>query len=165
MARVVGGGEGATCPGPLAAPVLGAEIFSNSVQPFLGSSRSSNKRRLAMTKTVVLVVEDEPLIRMNTVAMIEDAGYDVIEASNADDAILLLEARADIRVVFSDIEMPGSMDGLKLIHAVRERWPPVILILASGRMSPKVEDLPSDTSFLRKPYSESALLGALQALH
>lgn len=75
-------------------------------------------------KIVVLVVEDEPIIRMNAVAMIEDAGYDVIEAANADDAILLLETRPDIRVVFSDIEMPGSMDGLKLIHAVRERWPP-----------------------------------------
>ena len=89
-----------------------------------------------MTKTVVLVVEDEPIIRLSTVAMIEDAGYDVMEASDADEAIGLLETRPDIHVVFSDIEMPGgSMDGLKLIHAIRKRWPPVILILASGRVS------------------------------
>jgi CheY-like chemotaxis protein len=111
---------------------------------------------------LVLVVEDEPVIRMNAVALIEDAGYDVIEATNADEAITLLEMRPDIRVVFSDIEMPGgSMDGLRLIHAVRKRWPPVILILASGRVSPSVADMPSDTVFLRKPYAEDDLLKAL----
>ncbi|UZF95427.1 response regulator (plasmid) [Bosea sp. NBC_00550] len=115
-----------------------------------------------MTKIVVLVVEDEPIIRMNAVAMIEDAGYDVIEAADADEAIGLLETRPDIRAVFSDIEMPGgSMDGLKLIHAVRKRWPPVILILASGRVSPLVADMPSETVFLRKPYVEDDLLKAL----
>jgi len=110
----------------------------------------------------VLVVEDEPIIRMNAVAMIEDAGFDVIEASNADDAILLLESRHDIRVVFSDIEMPGSMDGLKLMHAVRERWPPVVLILASGRVTPKVEDMPTQTVFISKPYIEDAVLAAIR---
>lgn len=114
-------------------------------------------------KFVVLVVEDEPIIRMNAVAMIEDAGYEVAEASNADDAILLLETRSDIRVVFSDIEMPGSMNGLKLIHAVRERWPPVALILASGRVSPQAAEMPSDTVFLRKPYAEADLMRALAA--
>lgn len=115
-----------------------------------------------MTKTVVLVVEDEPIIRMNAVAVIEDAGYYVIEAADADEAIRLLETRPDIRVVFTDIEMPGgSMDGLKLIHAVRRRWPPVILILASGRVSPLVGDMPPETVFLRKPYVEDDLLKAL----
>jgi CheY-like chemotaxis protein len=75
-------------------------------------------------KLVVLIVEDEPVIRMNAAAMIEDAGYGVLEAANADDAILLLETHSEIRVVFSDIEMPGSMDGLRFIQVVRERWPP-----------------------------------------
>jgi CheY-like chemotaxis protein len=112
-------------------------------------------------KILVLVVEDEPIIRMNTVAMIEDAGYEVVEASNADDAIVLVEARPEIRAVFSDIEMPGSIDGLKLIHAVRKRWPPVILILASGRVAPRVDEMPSETVFLRKPYPEADLLRAL----
>ncbi|UZF94706.1 response regulator [Bosea sp. NBC_00550] len=117
-----------------------------------------------MTKTLVLVVEDEPLIRMNAVALIEEAGYDVIEAAHADEAIELLETRPDIRVVFSDIEMPGgSMDGLKLIHAIRKRWPPVTLILASGRVSPRAEEMPSETVFLEKPYREDALLHALAA--
>ncbi len=99
---------------------------------------------------------------MNAVAIIEDAGYDVIGAANADEAIGLLETHPDIRAVFSDIEMPGgSMDGLKLMHAVRRRWPPLILILTSGRVSPLVADMPSETVFLRKPYVEADLLRAL----
>jgi len=114
-----------------------------------------------MTKAVVLVVEDEPIIRMNAVAIIEDAGYEVVEAANADDAIVLMERRSDIDVVFSDIEMPGSIDGLKLIHLIRLRWPPVILILASGRVSPAIADMPPATVFLLKPYQEAALLRAL----
>jgi CheY-like chemotaxis protein len=116
-----------------------------------------------MTKTVVLVVEDEPIIRMNAAALIEDAGFDVIEAADADEAIRHLETRRDIAVVFSDIEMPGgSMDGLKLIQAVRRRWPPVVLILASGRVKPPVAEMPSETVFLKKPYAENDLLKALQ---
>jgi CheY-like chemotaxis protein len=113
----------------------------------------------------ILVVEDEPIIRMNAVLMIEDAGYHVIEASNADEAIVLLETRPDIRVVFSDIEMPGSMDGLKLLHTIRERWPPVTLILSSGRVSPPVEEMPSETVFLRKPYLDGDLLKVLEAVN
>jgi len=75
---------------------------------------------------------------------------------------LLLETHPEIRVVFSDIEMPGSMDGLKLIHAVRKRWPPVILILASGRVSPRDDEMPSGTVFFRKPYFEKDLLKVLE---
>jgi CheY-like chemotaxis protein len=96
-------------------------------------------------RTLVLVVEDEPVIRMSAVAMIEDAGYDAVEAADADEAIKLLERWPEIKAVFSDIEMPaGSMNGLTLIHAVRERWPLAVLILASGRISPTaVESLPA----------------------
>jgi CheY-like chemotaxis protein len=113
------------------------------------------------TRITILVVDDEPITRMNTVLIIEEAGYDVIEACNAEEAIALLETRPEIRVVFSDIEMPGSIDGLKLLHAVRERWPPVILILASGRVSPRVEEMPPETAFLRKPYPDRDLLKVL----
>jgi CheY-like chemotaxis protein len=74
---------------------------------------------------VVLVVEDEALVRMTAVGMIEEAGFEVLGAANSDEAILLLEARRDITVVFTDIEMPGSMDGLRLAQAVRGRWPPI----------------------------------------
>jgi CheY-like chemotaxis protein len=81
----------------------------------------------------VLIVEDEPLVRMGAVNLIEDAGFEVIEAASADEAIRILECRSDVRVVFTDIHMPGSMDGLKLAHAVRNRWPPIKIILTSGR--------------------------------
>ncbi|PZN93904.1 MAG: hypothetical protein DCF30_21105 [Hyphomicrobiales bacterium] len=117
-----------------------------------------------MAKPVILVVEDEPLIRMSAVMMIEDAGYEVIEANGADEAILLLEARSDIRVVFTDIEMPGSMDGLKLVHAVRKRWPPIVLIMASGRITPRASDMPPETVFIPKPYREAQVLGALASI-
>ena len=114
-----------------------------------------------MSKPVVLVVEDEAIIRMNAVAMIEDAGLDVIEATNADEAIVLLETRPEISIVFTDIEMPGSMDGLKLAHAIRNRWPPVVLIIASGRVTPRVDEMPTETVFLRKPYTEAMVAKAL----
>ena len=120
------------------------------------------KTHSARRGITVLVVEDEPLIRMDAVAMIEDAGFDVIEAANADEAIAFLETRPEISIVFTDIEMPGSMDGLKLARAVRDRWPPVVLIVASGRISPRVEEMPSDTVFLRKPYNEAMIARALR---
>lgn len=76
-----------------------------------------------MKKAIVLVVEDEALIRLDAVHMIEDAGYEVVEAANADEAIRILEQHREIHVVFTDVNMPGSMDGLKLAHAIRNRWP------------------------------------------
>jgi CheY-like chemotaxis protein len=81
------------------------------------------------TKSVVLIVEDEPLVRWSGLKMLEDADFEVIEAANADEAIRILESRNDIRVVFTDVQMPGSMDGLKLAHAVRNRWPPIKIIV------------------------------------
>src|SRR5258707_15153422 len=79
-------------------------------------------------RPVVLIVEDEFLLRMDAVDMIAAAGFEVGEAANADDAIEILESRRDITVVFTDIQMPGSMDGLKLAHAVRGRWPPIKIV-------------------------------------
>ena len=87
----------------------------------------------AATRPVVLVVEDEVLIRMNTAEIIEDAGFEVLEAANADEAIALLEARRDIQVIFTDIDMPGSMNGIKLAQAVRGRWPPIKMLLDRDR--------------------------------
>jgi CheY-like chemotaxis protein len=101
----------------------------------------------------VLIVEDEALIRMGAVRMIEDAGFEVIEAANADEAIQILESRSGIRVVFTDIHMPGSMDGLKLAHAVRNRWPPIKIIVTSGRELLTEHDLPDGGRFLSKPYN------------
>ena len=79
-------------------------------------------------RPVVLIVEDELLLRINAADMISAAGFEVVEATNADDAIEILESRRDITVVFTDIQMPGSMDGLKLAHAVRGRWPPIKIV-------------------------------------
>ena len=98
---------------------------------------------------VILIVEDEPLIRQAAVRTIEDAGFEIIEAANADEAIRILEGRRDIRVVFTDIHMPGSMDGLKLAHAVRNRWPPIRIIVTSGREFLTEQDLPEGGRFFQ----------------
>ena len=115
------------------------------------------------SKGLVLVVEDEALVRMHAADMITDAGYDVIEACNADEAIRILEARNDIRFIFTDIDMPGSMDGLKLAHAVRNRWPPVKIIVTSGHRSPSKNDLPPGGLFLSKPYNPHDVYRMLEA--
>ena len=100
----------------------------------------------------ILIVEDEPLIRMGVVSQLEDAGFLIYEAGNADEAICTLEEHAEIRLVFTDINMPGSMDGLKLAHYVRGRWPPVKIIVTSGRSPVRDEDLPAGAVFVGKPY-------------
>jgi CheY-like chemotaxis protein len=118
----------------------------------------------AAVKSVILVVEDEFLIRMQAVEMIEEAGFDVAEASNADEAIRLLEMRKDIRIVFTDIEMPGSMDGLRLARAIRNRWPPIELVLTSGKHRLDSSELPVRGHFVPKPYSFDILITALRQL-
>src|SRR3984885_6413334 len=100
----------------------------------------------------VLIVEDESLIRMGAISPIEDAGFIVYEAASADEAISLLERHREIRLIFTDIHMPGSMDGLKLAHYVRGRWPPVKIIVTSGQMKARGEDLPAGAVFIGKPY-------------
>jgi CheY-like chemotaxis protein len=115
-------------------------------------------------QSVVLIVEDEFLIRMEAVNLIRDAGFDVVEAGNADEAILVLESRLDITVVFTDIQMPGSMDGLKLAAAIRGRWPPIKIVATSGLLHLSEDDLPSGSRFLPKPYSPPQVVGALREL-
>ncbi len=111
---------------------------------------------------VVLIVEDEPLVRIGAVKIIEAAGFEVIEAASADEAIQMLECRSDIRVMFTDIHMPGSMDGLKLAHAVRNRWPPIKIIVTSGRDLITGQDLPEGGRFFTKPYDPIAITDALR---
>jgi CheY-like chemotaxis protein len=117
-----------------------------------------------LKRPVVLIVEDEFLLRMDAVDMIASAGFDVVEAANADEAIEILESRPDITVVFTDIQMPGSMDGLKLARAVRGRWPPIKIIATSGHVHVKEIDLPDGGRFLPKPYSPSQVTGVLREL-
>ena len=111
---------------------------------------------------VVLVVEDEPIIRLGAVDLIESAGFEVIEARDADHAIEILNARRDIRIVVTDIEMPGSMDGLKLAAAIRDRWPPIEIIVTSGKVRPSDDALPARGVFIPKPYNENNLVRALR---
>jgi two-component system, response regulator PdtaR len=115
-------------------------------------------------RPVVLIVEDEFLVRMVAVGLVEDAGFEAVEAANADEAIAILEARDDIRIVFTDVNMPGSMDGLKLAAAVRDRWPPIEFIVTSGRQFVGADALPERSFFLMKPYSPFQVAQALAAL-
>jgi CheY-like chemotaxis protein len=111
---------------------------------------------------VVLVVEDEMLLRMRAVDMVEDAGFTPVEAVDADEAVAILESRSDIALLFTDIQMPGSMDGLKLAHAVRERWPPIKIILVSGQLKLANIDIPADSRFFGKPLEAKELIAEMQ---
>jgi CheY-like chemotaxis protein len=97
---------------------------------------------------VVLVVEDEMLLRMRAVDMVEDAGFTPVEAVDADEAVAILESRSDIALLFTDIQMPGSIDGLGLAHAVHKRWPLIKIILISGKLKLANLDIPTDSCFL-----------------
>jgi CheY-like chemotaxis protein len=108
----------------------------------------------------VLVVEDEVIVREFIQIELEDAGYEVILAANADAAIVVLEARPDIHLVFTDIDMPGSMDGLKLAACVRDRWPPVHIIITTGKARPLT--IPANALFIPKPYIGRAVVDAMR---
>ena len=113
---------------------------------------------------LVLVVEDDILVRMDAADMIERAGFRVIVAGDADEAIQQLEAHSEISVIFTDIEMPGSMNGLLLARAVRDRWPPVKIIATSAHLDFQESDLPEGGRFFAKPYVRSQLMDALREL-
>lgn len=110
----------------------------------------------------ILIVEDEALVRYDLVDFFEDAGWRVFDAANADDAISILDQRSDVRVVLTDVQMPGSMDGLKLAHYVRERFPPTILFVISGNEPIGSSDLPERACFLPKPFDAHWLLNRIE---
>jgi two-component sensor histidine kinase/CheY-like chemotaxis protein len=112
----------------------------------------------------ILVVEDEMLLRMRAVDMVEDAGFTPIEAVNADDALAILESRSDIQLLFTDIQMPGSMDGLKLAYAVHERWPLIKIILVSGQLKLTDDDKPADSRFFGKPIDGKQMIQEMQSM-
>ncbi|SFV34117.1 response regulator [Hyphomicrobium facile] len=115
-------------------------------------------------KNVVLVVEDHPIIRSAALDFLESAGFEVIEASCADEAIRVLESRPEIHLVFTDVEMPGSIDGLKLSHYIKDRWPPIKLIVVSGRTFVEQGHLPLGARFFPKPYNENAIIEAMRRM-
>jgi CheY-like chemotaxis protein len=112
----------------------------------------------------ILVVEDDTFIRMNVVEMLHAAGFDIREAINADEAIQMLERDSDIELVFTDIDMPGSMNGLKLATAIRSRWPPIKIIATSGHFDVQAGDLPADARFIPKPYLSAQIISAVREL-
>jgi two-component sensor histidine kinase/DNA-binding NarL/FixJ family response regulator len=112
----------------------------------------------------VLIVEDEMILRMRAVDIVEDAGFRPVEAVNADDAMSILESRSDISLLFTDIQMPGSIDGLKLAHAVHDRWPSIKIILVSGQVKPSDAERPADSRFFGKPLGVEQMVAELQAM-
>ena len=94
--------------------------------------------------------------------MVEDAGYSSVEAVDADAAVAILESRSDIALLFTDIQMPGSMDGLMLAHAVHKRWPPIKIILVSGKLKLSPSDTPPNSRFFDKPLDSKEMISEIQ---
>ncbi|MFI0849087.1 response regulator [Mesorhizobium sp. IMUNJ 23232] len=115
-------------------------------------------------KPDVLVVDDEMMLRLYASDLLEEKGFSVIEASNADEALKRLEEYPGIRLLFTDVNMPGELDGLDLAHEVHRRWPHVLLVVTSGKAELGSADLPDDGRFIPKPYDEEALIAEVKGL-
>ena len=113
---------------------------------------------------IVLVIEDEPILRMDAEDMLEEAGFETVEAANPDQAIAILKRRPDIRIVFTDIDMPRGMDGLRLAATICDRWPPIEIVLTSGNFRPGMASLPRRGVFFPKPYLGEKVAAMLQRL-
>jgi len=111
----------------------------------------------------VLVVEDDVLLRLITADDLRAAGYNVVEASSADEAMTVLDSAVPVDLVLTDIRMPGSMDGLALAAIVRQRWPDLKIVVASGER-PGQAALAVADAFLPKPYDSAAILARLKTL-
>jgi CheY-like chemotaxis protein len=115
-------------------------------------------------RPVVLVVEDEPLQRLMAVDLVEDAGFDVVDVASAAEAVLVLESRPDIRVVFTDVDMPGGLDGMRFAATIRDRWPPIELIIVSGKRRPQADEMPARGVFFAKPYKKHEITAAMRRM-
>src|SRR5918998_6850671 len=114
---------------------------------------------------VVLLVEDEALVRMMAADVLrEEGGFKVVEVVNADEALTVLEATADVRALVTDVGMPGSLDGFTLARVVKQAWPHIGVVVSSGRMAPGPKDLPSGALFIPKPYRPEALVTAVRTV-
>ena len=115
-------------------------------------------------KSIVLVVEDHAFLRIAAINLVEDAGFEAIGARSADAAMLILEERGDVRIVFTDVEMPGSMDGIALAVAIRGRWPLIELIVTSGHRHVRADEIPDRGVFFRKPYVDDEVAAMLHRM-
>jgi two-component system, response regulator PdtaR len=122
----------------------------------------ATKQGKIVTSAIYVLVMRMNFLADGAIDLVEQAGYTAVEASNADEAIAILEARKDVRIVFTDIDMPGSMDGLKLAHAIRKRWRPIELILTSGHFDISEDKIPERGRFFAKPYHDHEVISALR---
>jgi CheY-like chemotaxis protein len=138
---------------PLSSVLLDKVIAATGIDP-------SRKRKMP----VVLLVEDEPLVRMLGADLLSEAGFEVVEAQDGDEALAALERRADIEVLFTDVNMPGSLDGLALATVARGRRPDLKVLVGSGVVRPSNGDLPNAGRFLAKPYRPAAVVETLREM-
>ena len=115
-------------------------------------------RHALNSKSAILVVEDEALIRLWVADILEENGFSVLEAKDADAALKVLESRPDVKLLFTDVQMPGSLNGMELAREVHARWPHILLVITSGRERPTRAEIPDDGRFVAKPYSGEELL-------
>jgi two-component system, response regulator PdtaR len=118
-------------------------------------------RSMDQAKPVILVVEDNELLRLHAADLLEEHGFGVVEAENADAALKLLETRDDVRLLFTDIQMPGSFDGMNLAREVHARWPSILLVITSGQIKPAQAEIPDHGHFIGKPYRANDLLSEM----
>jgi CheY-like chemotaxis protein len=112
----------------------------------------------------ILVTEDDKLLRLYTSELLEESGYTVVEADSAEEALKVMEARKDVRLLFTDIQMPPGCDGLELARQVHKRWPKVLLVITSGQVHPTKAEIADHGRFIRKPYQAKELLGEIDGL-
>lgn len=136
--------------------------------PFIGGGPKRGARRYERMAqpapsniATILIVENEAIVRMELAAQLIDLGLKVLVACDADDAIVLLDSHPEIYLLLTDLTMPGSMDGIRLAHHVRKRWPPIKIIVTSGYPGASLSDLPPGSLFFPKPYAPETLNRAL----
>lgn len=139
----------------------GRVVFT-TVLTLLSEWQDPDERAATVRRPVVLIVEDEFLQRMSAAEIISEGGFDVIEAETADKAIAILESRPDVQVIFTDIKLPGSMDGLKLANLVRRKWPPIKIVTTSAHVTVRQADLPDGGIFLPTPYTSDRVTAVLR---
>jgi CheY-like chemotaxis protein len=118
----------------------------------------------SLTPLAVLVVEDEPLLRLAAIDLVEMAGYEAIPAADATEAVKILEARNDIRVVMTDVDMPRGVDGMRLAAIIRDRWPPIKIIIVSGHVHDPANLIPAETVLFSKPYREEQIMETIHGM-
>jgi len=113
---------------------------------------------------IIVIVEDELITGEYLSDILTEKGYSVIAVANADEAIAMLETRSDVRMLITDINMPGPMNGLNLAATVRERWPKIKIIITTGAQRPKIEEVPTGSLYLKKPYTPGSVMAAVLSL-